>query len=59
MIFLESPDSNQILLSNMSILTTDGKNKNSQTWNIVIIMALAFECCENNVSINATYCNNV
>ena len=59
MIFLESPDSNQILLSDMSISTNDGTNKNSQTWNIVIIMALAFKCCENNVFINATYCNNV
>lgn len=59
MIFLESPDSNQILLSDMSISTNDGTNKNSQTWNIVIIMVLAFKCCENNVFIIATYCNNM
>lgn len=56
---MESPDSNQTLLSDMSISTNDGTNKNSQTWNIVIIMALAFKCCENNVFINANYCNNM
>lgn len=56
---MESPDSNQTLLSDMSISTNDGTNKNSQTSNIVIIMALAFKCCENNVFINANYCNNM